>query len=692
MVYTQCELGPLDSAKNDFNIFLKDKKPLTGAQWPTIVASEQSAFIDIFVHSIRESESDESDFDADNYLQERSPSIIERTEDTYIRSRDVSKRGRRSGRASPYYYPEPRHQYQRTSTTSTGVESPHSRRLYTLDDDYPLPRNDDSPAAVGTAGVAGLDNENRSSQRSNLEGNELELEISSSDTEGGSNTKFNPTRRQYVGHDSPNVTFLIEEGGQSMVAEPDSYYSSPEPDHSQSYTGSNSTGLSLSNRQQVTGRIEPISRPVRSPHLRSRDESVLHHTHHRPSRLPRPSRRRSTFTEHYNGTSVSLPKATISRSAGLENIYRSGVRRRGTVDSDPTEGLYSERRRGRNNSYGYTDGRSLRRAYPSPPLYYRRPRREQSSLRGIVSNSATDVASIIDPEIERDIYYIPKKKTKKKSVPVVNIGDENGTAVTDEKESNDRNLEQNNPNSMRSASVMIERSISSSRRDKRSGSSSSTRPVPPTKHFVLPILMWPTGPPDNFDDSPPNDIRLEDHVDPESQHHSLYSNQKGPPRARKEDTNISIDQANDSSLAEVLDRVYSSLLTDKSSNHNSMFREMETAHRKDATFKLSEQKNSESAKKKDVPVSQDSTQGGKSKYDPAEGFLHARPRSQSTSEQTQVPEYQTKLLQLSTTANNLLECFMPPDYSSPVTWRYYGSIKRIIKVRVLTALFHNVRN
>jgi hypothetical protein len=273
-------------------------------------------------------------------------------------------------------------------------------------------------------------------------------------------------------------------------------------------------------------------------------------------------------------------------------------------------------------------------------------------------------------------------------IPVVNIGEENVDAGIEEfpheRGLDARNSEQNNPESVCRASLPPERSTTNSRRDRRSGSSSSPRPVPLTKAFVLPILMWPKGLVEDLDESPPDDAQLEDWAGAKSHYHSLKTNQRGPPRARQTESHIPKDQAGDSSLAEVLDRVYSSLLTDKSSNHHLIFREMDIAHRKDATFKLPEQKNPGSEIKEDVSRSKDGTQGGKSKYDPTEGFLHVGPTSDLSSERAQVPvpEYQMKLLQLSTTANNLLECFMPADYSNPVTWRYYGSIKRIIKVRI----------
>jgi hypothetical protein len=44
------------------------------------------------------------------------------------------------------------------------------------------------------------------------------------------------------------------------------------------------------------------------------------------------------------------------------------------------------------------------------------------------------------------------------------------------------------------------------------------------------------------------------------------------------------------------------------------------------------------------------------------------------------PEYQKRLLQFSTMAHEILECFVPADYPNRVIGRYYGAIKRIIQV------------
>lgn len=187
--------------------------------------------------------------------------------------------------------------------------------------------------------------------------------------------------------------------------------------------------------------------------------------------------------------------------------------------------------------------------------------------------------------------------------------------------------------------------------------------------------MWPTGPAANLSGSENDDTYSDSLFDEKSGH------PQGPPRTPKP-TDASQAGSNDQSMQEILERIYNSLLTDLSNHHDRLFREMETAQLKDATYTLPEQQESAKINREGLGLSKDETLTGKSKYDPAEGFLKTSPTSASKAASATIPEYRTKLLQFASTANELLEFFIPADYSNAVIGRYYGSIKRIVNVRI----------
>jgi hypothetical protein len=108
-------------------------------------------------------------------------------------------------------------------------------------------------------------------------------------------------------------------------------------------------------------------------------------------------------------------------------------------------------------------------------------------------------------------------------------------------------------------------------------------------------------------------------------------------------------------------------LAEKSSSNDLIFREIEITYRRDATFKLPEPQNPVSRTKDNMDVTRDGTLGGKSEHHPTDGLLKVTRAENSASEQVKLPEYQTELVRLSATANSILKCFMPGDYSNPVT-------------------------
>ena len=114
---------------------------------------------------------------------------------------------------------------------------------------------------------------------------------------------------------------------------------------------------------------------------------------------------------------------------------------------------------------------------------------------------------------------------------------------------------------------------------------------------------------------------------------------------------------------------------------------METAHLKDAIYTLPDQEKPAAINQEDSGPSKDEALAGKSKYDPAEGFLRTSPTTEPKAPISTTPEYRTKLLQFSSTANELLGYFIPADYSNAVIGRYYGSVRRVMNVRLTYALY-----
>ena len=186
--------------------------------------------------------------------------------------------------------------------------------------------------------------------------------------------------------------------------------------------------------------------------------------------------------------------------------------------------------------------------------------------------------------------------------------------------------------------------------------------------------MWPTGPA-AISGSENDDTHSDSLFDEKS---GLPS---GPPRTPKA-PDFSQASSNDQSMQEILERIYNSLLTDRFDHHDRLFMDMETAHLKDAMYAVPEQEESKTINREDSAPFKDETLAGKSRYDPAQGFLKTSHSSVPNAASSVIPEYRAKLLQFASTANELLEFFIPADYSNAVIGRYYGSVKRIVNVRI----------
>jgi hypothetical protein len=283
--------------------------------------------------------------------------------------------------------------------------------------------------------------------------------------------------------------------------------------------------------------------------------------------------------------------------------------------------------------------------------------------------------SINDAQLDENIYYMPKKK---KEPVLVNIGNENRSyepvEVKPQVEQTQESFQSHVPQTLETEYVTF-RHAAGSRSFQKSTTSTQSHPAPPTKASVLPILMWPTGPPEHIGAD-----QLRTGSSEKGSESSLNSNSNGPPRAKNTATNVGEDQPSDESLREILERIHNYLLTDTSSNNDAMFRDMETCHRKDTIYKPPKKNNIASENNGQGANPRDETQDTTLKDDPTHGFLNAASTNDSTSEQVKLSEYQEKLIQLSSTANSLFESFMPADFPNIIAWRYYGSIKRIIEV------------
>lgn len=275
-----------------------------------------------------------------------------------------------------------------------------------------------------------------------------------------------------------------------------------------------------------------------------------------------------------------------------------------------------------------------RRDRDSSPLQATRKRRgPRYHGGGVISNESQSIGQAKIRESE--IYYIPEEKPVR-DLPTVNITqDENN---------------QSKPVYSAKASIIPELP------DKRSPSGSSKRVPPAVEPSVPPILMWPIGranPTTKHDNPGPNGVN------------------------EQQDTN-------ESSIVDLLDRVYDQLLLDQYYDHGHLFLEFDEATRQDPLFQsiYSEQlANGEGLISNSTP--------GRSPAQPAttaEAVETSSPLDKAATSQ-QIPqqgikvEHDTTIRQFCEIAIELLDAFLPANYPSPVAGKYYGAMKKIIKVR-----------
>jgi hypothetical protein len=229
------------------------------------------------------------------------------------------------------------------SLRRTGPESPGSRWSYTHDENHPSTKDIYTIDVTGSANVREQsDNERRASQPGHQEDSNNHEPLVTAVRQMSSHNEDSPSATADAvtahprRHEAAGVAFLLEEGGQNIVAEPDSYISDPEPERRGNYSRRQSTALTLSGKQEGTTGIEHLSRRIRPSHTMSRNTSSLLQVPFALSPpLRRPLQRPSTFTEYHIDTNVRAPRTIKSRRAGLSDNHRSAARRRGTVDSDP---------------------------------------------------------------------------------------------------------------------------------------------------------------------------------------------------------------------------------------------------------------------------------------------------------------------------------------------------------------------
>jgi hypothetical protein len=175
--------------------------------------------------------------------------------------------------------------------------------------------------------------------------------------------------------------------------------------------------------------------------------------------------------------------------------------------------------------------------------------------------------------------------------------------------------------------------------------------------------MWPIGPITNVDGTRGGD----DH------------GEEGPPGTSKSD-DAAYTQNIDQSIEEVLERISTSLLTDKACIHGPLFIEMDTAQMKDATYTIDEQQEATTTSGDDPGPPHHEALAEKSLSHPAEGSSNKELSTSLKAASILSSKYRTQLSQFSRTANELLECFIPGDYSNPIVGKYYGAVKRILNV------------
>jgi hypothetical protein len=664
LVYTRCELGPRHIVKNEFDLFLKDKKPLKVAEWPIILASEESKFVDIFIHFKDDSTAHDSDPEGDYYLLHLRRPTLQRQNVIYPRVQRQSTRQTQYKRGASYNVIRP--EFRRRSTIDPMLRMSRYERPVIYEDHHHFQNENRVRAAnistdgnEGPYGAVGT----QPSRTKPKEKEHNSGRASPHNHEDSSPTKDVHRSRPF----NRQVTIPTESSEQPIVAEPETYDSNPKRELRTTYVADNDMELVRYERQQAPIQvIRPLSYSEQ-PQIRRNEISA------QPIRglLP-PSRRHSSFVEN--------PQSAMIRTQGLRETKRddpppqyshTDARRRETIDVRPRhEEMRSEDLMGQTNKYfsGDIQGR------PKPPPYRRS--RGRPTADHVVSNSTND------NEIESDIYYVPKRK--KEHIPAISVDDGDNAARLEQSKTKPRSNKSRSKQG-RANSPDARESFgrpSNSQRKRKSRSFKASRPAPPVKPSVLPILMWPPiGSEEDINEPRLGNVQTNDFFGQNDSRKPHMSSMKGPPRTShtNQGNGTSRRDDGDSSLKEVLERIHDSLLMEKSALHLKLFTGMEPANRTDAVFNIQEPSGPVPEAKRGGERKGETT-GARSKHESTGEFLNGGPVNDRAGERKEVLEYKQKLHQFSTVANEVLECFVPPSYPHQVIDRYYGSLKKIIKV------------
>jgi hypothetical protein len=268
-------------------------------------------------------------------------------------------------------------------------------------------------------------------------------------------------------------------------------------------------------------------------------------------------------------------------------------------------------------------------------------------------------------------YYVPRKKTTSKRPSLKT------RTIIDNKSEANSTLQSKVAEGSNSHGILpdpISKGNTRSRLQHQKQQSRSTSRVPPTaKPSSLPFLMWPTGAVEEEGTSNLNDqknshnsdeVRIED-----SENGILPTSQEahGP-------------DSSDERLAEILDHIQRRLQADKGHNSHTLFSEMKDGRFQDAEYELAAALPPNQAP---VPVTDSKENPTSRPLDP--GSPAVKPSDDSAGNvqagESDKIQFEKLVKKFSAQAVEILKVFVPPDYPSAVTRKYYGAIKKIIQVR-----------
>ena len=520
-------------------------KAVSGATWPTVLASEESPFIDIWIHlkTFSGDYSDDSMSEIDDYLTKDPQPMIRRLKTGYYSSQRESTRDRwykqttmhrgaipfrvtRGGtKDSRRSTQRPRRSRSRlrtgTEITAAGLAGAAIVGLYGhRKAKQGQKQSQGTSDAPGPAGVVAdkLSGANETAYQDNVPAEEYSGGGEGTLTQENKSAEVDSERHllnvrnnlqpihdipedSSQNPDSSNTLSFIQEADEGIVEEPESYVATVQPEQGQSSTRGNS--MAVVRYERRAHRPLQVLERRRSSYTRGdslalvpfkeRQSSMQHERrplaareNARPYRFtPRPAsetRRYATLESNYEDSRVRSRRLLQPRRRGLlMGNYRE-------TDTRQHQSL--------NFRQNYEDRRPLasysrRNTNEDSHISMRSSNRPFRHVRGRPAAGGIVKNATRDDDLETSIYYMPRRT--RKSVPTVNTpghpNSEHPERSFEENRSDSEHMNRSNsmPNHVRS-SRSSERSAEASHREQRSGSFNSSHTATLIKSSVLPIL------------------------------------------------------------------------------------------------------------------------------------------------------------------------------------------------------------